>query len=113
MTRARLCAAFAAILSLAAQAQTTASGASGLFSLPTPSATPEGKVRFGLGGSYFRGGDFLLPGSTSQRSGGDLSLAFGFGGFGEAYGSLSLTSTNLFSVESRRTLVSAGDADLG
>jgi hypothetical protein len=97
----------------AAHAQTTASGASGLFSLPTPSAVPDGKVRFGLGGSYFRGGDFLLPGSTSQRSGGDLALAVGFGGFGEAYGSLSLTSTNLFSVESRRTLVSAGDADLG
>ena len=106
-----LLAALAASMPIAADA--TASGAAGVFGLPTPVATPEGKARLGFGMEYWRGGDFLLPGATSQRTGAALSASVGFGGFIEGFGALSFRSTNLFSDVSRRTLVSFGDADLG
>ena len=106
-----LLAALAASMPIAADA--TASGAAGVFGLPTPVATPEGKARLGFGMDYWRGGDFLLPGATSQRTGAALSASVGFGGFIEGFGALSFRSTNLFSDVSRRTLVSFGDADLG
>src|SRR5438067_12021308 len=106
-----LLAVLAASMPIAADA--TASGAAGVFGLPTPVATPEGKARLGFGMDYWRGGDFLLPGATSQRTGAALSASVGFGGFIEGFGALSFRSTNLFSDVSRRTLVSFGDADLG
>lgn len=101
-----------AILS-AALAIATASGASGVFSLPTPAATPEGKARIGFGMDFWRGGDFLLPGATSQRTGAALSGSLGFLGFVEAFGALGYRSTNLSFEASRRSLTSFGDADLG
>lgn len=92
----------------------TASGASGVFSLPTATATADGKARVAFGFDWWRGGHFLLPDTTSQRLGGVLSGSLGLGGgFVEAFGAVSLRSTNLFSEVSRRTLVSAGDVDLG
>jgi hypothetical protein len=94
-------------------APATASGASGSFTLPTAFALPDGKARLGFGMDWWRGGNFLLPDATSQRTGAALSGATGFLGFIEAYGALSLRSTNLFSEASRRTLTSFGDADLG
>jgi hypothetical protein len=75
----------------------TTSGAAGVFSLPT---------------ATWRG-NFLLLDATGQRTGAALSGSFGIKGFVEAFGALSLRSTNLFSVASRRTLVSEGDADFG
>src|SRR5437870_10168980 len=94
-------------------ADATPSGAGGVFGLPTPVATPDGKARLGFGMDYWRGGDFLLPGAISQRTGAALSASAGFGGFLEGFGALSFRSTNLFSDVSRRTLVSFGDAELG
>ncbi len=92
----------------------TASGAAGVFSLPTAAATPDGRASVAVGFDWWRGGDFLLPGATSQRTGAALSGSVGLlGGSLEAFGAISLRSTNLFSGSSRRTLVSAGDADLG
>jgi outer membrane protein OmpA-like peptidoglycan-associated protein len=91
----------------------TSSGAAGVFGLPTPSVTPDGKARIGFGMDYWRGGDFLLPDSTSQSTGAALSVSAGFAGFVEGFGAIAFRSTNLFSDVSRRTLVSFGDADLG
>ena len=58
-----LLAALAASMPIAADA--TASGAAGVFGLPTPVATPEGKARLGFGMDYWRGGDFPLPGRVA------------------------------------------------
>ena len=99
--------------SLAIAVDSTPTGAGGVFSLPTPTAVPDGKAQAGFGMDYWRGGDFLLPAATSQRTGGALSGALGFEGFVEAFGAISFRSTNLFSESARRTLVSFGDADLG
>src|SRR5713226_1530743 len=97
-----------------AAAGATASGAAGVFSVPTATSTPDGKASIGVGFDWWRGGNFLLPGATSQRTGATLTGSLGlFGGTVEAFGALSLRSTNLFSPASRRTLISAGDADLG
>src|SRR5437879_13553265 len=106
-----LLAALAASMPIAADA--TASGAGGVFGLPTPVATPDGKARLGFGMDYWRGGDFLLPGATSQRTGAALSASAGFGGFIEGFGALSFRSANLFSDVSRRTLVSCCDVGAG
>src|SRR5438105_10219123 len=103
----------ALLLAASWSAAATPSGASGVFVLPAPAAAPEGKIQLGLGADYWRGGDFLLPGVTSQRSGAALSAAMAFAGFAEGFGAVSLRSTNLFSPVSRRTLVSFGDLDLG
>jgi hypothetical protein len=106
---AHLSAALAASFALAAAAppepaveepaRATPSGAGGVFSLPTPTSTPEGKVQLGLGFDWWRGGA--------------LSASLGLGTFVEVFGAAALRSTNLFSEASRRTLVSAGDLDLG
>lgn len=101
----------AAIFAIAVDA--TPSGAGGVFSVPTPTAVADGKVRAGFGMDYWRGGDFLLPSATSQRAGGALSGAMGFLGFVEAYGALSFRATSLFSDAPHQTLTSFGDADLG
>jgi len=103
----------AALAASIAIAQATPSGAGGVFDLPTPTATADGKIDLGLSAGYWRGGDFLLPGATSQRTGTALSASTGFADVVEAFGAFSLTSTNLFSAASRRTLVSFGDLDLG
>jgi hypothetical protein len=116
---ALLTAALAASIAVAssppqAAAGATASGAAGVFSLPTATPTPDGRVSIGVGFDWWRGGNFLLPGATSQRTGATLTGSLGLlGGTVEAFGALSLRSTNLFSPGSRRTLISAGDADLG
>ncbi len=113
---ALLSAALAASIAIAPPepaAGATPSGAGGLFSLPGATATPDGKIRAGFGMDWWRGGDFLLPGATTQRTGAVLSGSMGSLGFIEAFGALSLRSTNLFSEAARTTLVSAGDADLG
>lgn len=94
--------------------QSTPAGARGVFTLPASTSTPDGQLELGLSGAYWRGGDFLLPDATSQRTATSLSGSAGLlGGAIEAFGALSLSSTNLFSTAARRTLVSAGDADLG
>ncbi|HUJ27497.1 MAG TPA: carboxypeptidase regulatory-like domain-containing protein [Myxococcales bacterium] len=94
--------------------QTTPAGARGVFTLPTPATTPDGQIELGLSGAYWRGGDFLLPDATSQRTATSLAASAGFfGGVLETFGAISLTSSNLISDVSRRTLVSAGDADVG
>jgi hypothetical protein len=90
-----------------------ASGAQGALTLPTPALPAPGRATLAAGFDYWRGGNFLLPDATSQRTGGGLSLSVGVLRFVEVYGALSLRSTNLFSSAARRTLVSAGDADLG
>src|SRR5258706_8865733 len=113
---ALLSAALAASIAIAPPepaAGATPSGAGGLFSLPGATATPDGKIRAGFGMDWWRGGDFLLPGATTQRTGAVLSGSMGSLGFIEAFGALSLRSTNLFSEAARTTLVSAGAADLG
>ncbi len=91
----------------------TASGAQGALTLPTPALPAPGHATLAAGFDYWRGGNFLLPDATSQRTGGGLSLSVGVLHFLEAYGALGARSTNLFSSAARRTLTSAGDADLG
>lgn len=111
---ALLFAALAASLAVAPVAGATTSGAAGVFTLPTATATADGQARVAFGFDWWRGGNFLLPAAQSQRTGGVLSASLGLGGgFVEAFGAISLRSTNLFSEASRRTLVSAGDVDLG
>ena len=111
---ALLIAALAASIAIAPAEGATASGAAGLFTLPTPSAPKDGQARLAFGLDWWRGSNFLLPNATSQRTGGALSGSLGLGGgLVEAFGAVSLRSTNLFSEASRRTLVSAGDVDLG
>lgn len=113
---ALLSAAFAAIIASAPPepaAGATASGAGGVFSLPGSTGTPDGKLRLGVGMDWWRGGDFLLPEATTQRTGANLSISAGFLGIIEAYGAISLHSTNLFGDTSRTTLVSYGDSDVG
>src|SRR5438552_16653847 len=96
-----LLAALAASMPIAADA--TASGAAGVFGLPTPVAMPEGQARLGFGMDYWRGGDFLLPGATSQRTGAALSASVGFGGSIAGFAALSFRPTNLIFVVSPPT----------
>lgn len=91
----------------------TASGAQGALSLPTPAVPRPGHAALALSLDYWRGGNFLLPGATSQRTGGGLAMSAGVTSFLEAYGALGLRSTSLSSSAARRRLTSAGDADLG
>lgn len=116
---AALLAALAATAALATEAQApwaeaaTASGVLGAITLPTPAVSSPGRATLSIGGDYWRGGNFLLPGATSQRTHGGVAFSAGLARYVEAFGSIGLRSTNLFSAQSRQTLVSLGDAALG
>ncbi len=91
----------------------TTGGAQGGLALPTLAMPGEGKLGLAASFDYHRGGDFLFPQSTSQRSGAALSASYGAASWLEAYGALAFHSTNLFEPAMRRTLGSYGDFDAG
>lgn len=94
-------------------AGTTASGTLGYLSLPALAAPEKGRIALGISGDWYRGGNFLLPDSTTQRTGVTGAVSVGLASYLEAYGALSFRSANLFTSTARRTLGSYGDADLG
>ena len=91
----------------------TSTGALGGLALPTLAAPLPGRLGLTAVVDWRRGGGFLFPGSTSQRTGWALAASFGVTSLVEAYGALWFHSTNLFAPAARHTLGSYGDADLG
>lgn len=100
-------------VSAAPEGAVTGSGALGALSLPTTEIPEQGRAALGFGLDYWRGGHFLLPDATSRRLGLVVGVSAGLLPYLEAYGSVGLRSTSLSSSAARRTLVSAGDLDLG
>ena len=98
---------------VAPAASPTASGVLGTLTLPSLAVPAAGSVAVGLGLDWYRGGNFLLPGATSQQSGLALSVSAGAAPSLEVYGALRFRDSNLFSSAGRQTLSSWGDADFG
>jgi outer membrane protein OmpA-like peptidoglycan-associated protein len=88
-------------------------GATGALSRPTLALNAPGHLTLGLQGDFYKGNGFLLPGATTQRTGGLLSASFSPGAWLEIYGALALRSSTLSGVGTSSTLSSVGDADVG
>ena len=88
-------------------------GATGALSRPTLALKAPGFLTLGLAGDFYKGGDFLLPGATTQRAGGLLGASFSPTPWLEVYGALALRSSTLTGVGAASTLSSVGDADVG
>ncbi|MBS2026048.1 MAG: hypothetical protein JST92_26920, partial [Deltaproteobacteria bacterium] len=89
-----------------------ASGSFGTLSLPALALPEQGRLSFGLSAGLYRGGQFLLPDTTTLRA--QESLAFSFGALSwlEVYGALGLKQTSANAADSK-SLSSVGDVDLG
>ena len=106
-------AALAAPAPVSPAASSTASGVLGTLTLPALAVPALGSVAIGLGLDWYRGGNFLLPGATSQQSGLALAASAGVARSLEVYGALRFRDSNLFSSAGRQTLGSWGDTDVG
>lgn len=91
----------------------TQGGALGGLALPTLATPGAGRLQLAATLDWHRGGDFLFPASTSQRTGWALSASYGARSWLEAYGALWFHSTNLFGPAALHTLGSYGDLDAG
>ena len=100
-------------LAVAPAAGAIAGGDLGTLSMPALALPAPRQLSVGLGLDYFRGGNFLLPGATVQRSAMSLGLAYAPLPWLEAYGALAFSAANRFGPSTHQTLSSLGDADLG
>ena len=91
----------------------TRGGSIGGLALPTLATPGAGRLQIAAALDYYRGGDFLFPASTSQRTGWALAASYGALSWLETFGSLWFHSTNLFAPAARHTLGSYGDLDAG
>lgn len=88
-------------------------GAWSALSLPALASPPKGHLSLGLGADFYRGGSFLLPDSTVQRTLGSLAFSLGLASWLEVFGAAGLRAASAASGPASRSLSSVGDLDLG
>ena len=100
------------LVEVTAAAASLPSGDLGTLSMPALALPAPRQLSVGLGLDYFRGGNFLLPGATVQRSAMSLGLAYAPLPWLEAYGALAFSAANRFGdpVDKRSAAASMGGA---
>jgi len=101
------------LVEVTAAAASLPSGDLGTLSMPALALPAAKHLQFGAGTDYFRGGNFLLPGTAVQRWSFSLGAAWAPLPWLEAYGAFGASDAGRFGPSSRQTLSSVGDADLG